>query len=130
MRAWPPHRDGYSENFASLNRNKRSVVLNLKDPGQLAAAKKLCLSSDVVLEDFRPGVMARLGLGYETLAREKRSSFPAAAGRRPSSRRWAAARRRGARRRRSASTPTRCLPSCGFAARGTSRTQVRPLPQP
>ncbi len=80
MRAWPPHRkgtadsaEGYSENFASLNRNKRSVVLDLKRPEQLAAAKRLCLSADVVLENFRPGVMARLGLGYEALASEKRS---------------------------------------------------------
>jgi crotonobetainyl-CoA:carnitine CoA-transferase CaiB-like acyl-CoA transferase len=73
MRGWPPHNAGYSENFASLNRNKRSVVLDLKDPQQLAAAKKLCLSADVVLENFRPGVMARLGLGYEALAAEKPS---------------------------------------------------------
>ncbi len=73
MRGWPPHNGGYSENFASLNRNKRSVVLNLKDPGKLAAAKELCLSADVVLENFRPGVMARLGLGYEALAAKKRS---------------------------------------------------------
>jgi len=71
MRTWPPHTNGYSENFASLNRNKRSVVFNLKDPGHLAAARKLCISADVVLENFRPGVMPRLGLGYETLAREK-----------------------------------------------------------
>jgi crotonobetainyl-CoA:carnitine CoA-transferase CaiB-like acyl-CoA transferase len=73
MRGWPPHNAGYSENFASLNRNKRSVVLDLKDPQQLAAARKLCLSADVVLENFRPGVMARLGLGCEALAAEKRS---------------------------------------------------------
>jgi len=73
MRSWPPHNGGYSENFASLNRSKRSVVLDLKRPEQLAAARQLCLSADVVLENFRPGVMARLGLGYETLAAEKRA---------------------------------------------------------
>ncbi len=73
MRGWPPHTGGFSENFASLNRNKRSVVLNLKDPAELAAARRLCLSADVVLENFRPGVMQRLGLGYEALAREKAS---------------------------------------------------------
>lgn len=73
MRTWPPHREGYSENFASLNRNKRSVVFNLKDPKDLASARTLCLSADVVLENFRPGVMPRLGLGYESLARDKPS---------------------------------------------------------
>ena len=71
MRNWPPHSGGYSENFASLNRSKRSVVLDLKQPGGLEAAKRLCLSADVVLENFRPGVMARLGLGYEALAAHK-----------------------------------------------------------
>ena len=71
MRAWPPHTDGYSENFASLNRNKRSAVLDLKNPKDLAAARALCLSADVVLENFRPGVMARLGLGYAALAEVK-----------------------------------------------------------
>ncbi len=75
MRTWPPHRKdpadpsapGYSENFASLNRNKRSIVLDLKDPRALEAAKRLCLTADAVLENFRPGVMARLGLGAEAL---------------------------------------------------------------
>jgi crotonobetainyl-CoA:carnitine CoA-transferase CaiB-like acyl-CoA transferase len=71
MRAWPPHSNGFSENFASLNRNKRSVVLNLKDPADLATARRLCLMADVVLENFRPGVMERLGLGYEALAAHK-----------------------------------------------------------
>jgi crotonobetainyl-CoA:carnitine CoA-transferase CaiB-like acyl-CoA transferase len=75
MRQWPPLTGGdgarYSENFASVNRNKRSVALDLKDPGGLAAARALCLSADVVLENFRPGVMPRLGLGYEALAAAK-----------------------------------------------------------
>ncbi len=69
MRAWPPITGGYSENFASLNRNKRSVVLNLKDPEDLKRARQLCLSADVVLENFRPGVMNRLGLGYAELSK-------------------------------------------------------------
>jgi crotonobetainyl-CoA:carnitine CoA-transferase CaiB-like acyl-CoA transferase len=76
MRNWPPltlsgadpAAPGYSENFASVNRNKRSAVLNLKDPADLAAARALCLSADVVLENFRPGVMDRLGLGYDALS--------------------------------------------------------------
>lgn len=68
MRGWPPHSAGYSENFASLNRNKRSIVLDLKKAGDLETAHRLCASADVVLENFRPGVMERLGLGYERLA--------------------------------------------------------------
>jgi len=71
LRQWPPITGGYSENFASLNRNKRSVVLDLKRPSDREAARKLALSADVVVENFRPGTLAKLGLGYETLAREK-----------------------------------------------------------
>jgi len=69
LRAWPPITDGYSENFASLNRNKRSVTLNLKDPADVERARQLIDSADVLLENNRPGVMARLGLGYDTLAK-------------------------------------------------------------
>jgi len=75
MRQWPPITEGsegsYSENFASINRNKRSVVLDLKDPAQKQAARQLVLSADVVLENNRPGVMDRLGLGYESFRAEK-----------------------------------------------------------
>ncbi len=75
MRQWPPITEGanggYSENFASINRNKRSVVLDLKDPAHKAAARQLVLSADVVLENNRPGVMDRLGLGYESFREEK-----------------------------------------------------------
>jgi len=46
MRAWPPITDGYSENFASLNRNKRSVALNLKDPQDLERARTLVLEAE------------------------------------------------------------------------------------
>ena len=73
MRNWPPHTGGYSENFASLNRGKKSVVLNLKNPADVENAKRLCLSASAVLENFRPGVMSRLGLGYDVLSREKPS---------------------------------------------------------
>jgi crotonobetainyl-CoA:carnitine CoA-transferase CaiB-like acyl-CoA transferase len=48
---------------ATWNRGKRNVVLDLKDPGDLAVAKRLVASADVVIENFRPGVMDRLGLG-------------------------------------------------------------------
>jgi len=67
LRQWPPLTDGFSENFASLNRNKRSVALDLKDPAQRQAAFDLCARAQVVIENNRPGVMARLGLDYEAI---------------------------------------------------------------
>ena len=73
MRDWPPFNEGFSQNFASLNRNKRSVALDLKSPADLTAARRLALSADVVLENFRPGVMERLGLGYAALSTDKPS---------------------------------------------------------
>ncbi|CAM5785378.1 CaiB/BaiF CoA transferase family protein [Ottowia pentelensis] len=71
LRQWPPLNEGYSENFASLNRNKRSVVLNLKDPADAALARRLILEADVVVENNRPGVMDRLGLGWAAMSAEK-----------------------------------------------------------
>ncbi len=65
MRQWPPLNAGYSENFASLNRNKRSVTLDLKDPAHRERARGLVLGADVLIENNRPGVMDRLGLGYD-----------------------------------------------------------------
>ena len=71
LRAWPPHTgpedDTLSENFASLNRNKRSVVLDLKDPAQNAQAQALIGGAQVLIENNRPGVMQRLGLGYASM---------------------------------------------------------------
>ncbi|MGE0577675.1 MAG: CaiB/BaiF CoA transferase family protein [Reyranella sp.] len=71
LRQWPPIREGFSENFASLNRNKRSVVLDLKNPVHKAAARRLVLSADVLVENNRPGVMDRLGLGWGSFRGEK-----------------------------------------------------------
>ncbi|PJX20555.1 carnitine dehydratase [Advenella sp. S44] len=71
LRQWPPLNNGYSENFASLNRNKMSVQLNLKNSDDLRLARQMILSSDVVIENNRPGVMKRLGLSYETFSEEK-----------------------------------------------------------
>ena len=71
MRAWPPMIDGCSQYFASVNRNKRSVALDLKDPADLDSARKIALAADVVIENFRPGVMAKFGLDYKALQREK-----------------------------------------------------------
>lgn len=74
MRNWPPLIEGtggeeYSGNFAGLNRNKRSIVIDLKDPSDLERLYDLCAKADVVLENFRPGVLPRLGLGYEDVSR-------------------------------------------------------------
>lgn len=71
MRAWPPFADDgterFSHNFASVNRNKRSVVADLKDPADLARVRELVAAADVVVENYRPGVLDRLGLGYATV---------------------------------------------------------------
>jgi crotonobetainyl-CoA:carnitine CoA-transferase CaiB-like acyl-CoA transferase len=64
LRAWPPHTDGFSENFASLNRGKRSIVLDLKNGTDRDIAFAIMCKADVVLENNRPGVMERLGLGW------------------------------------------------------------------
>jgi succinate--hydroxymethylglutarate CoA-transferase len=73
MRQWPPLSKGkngeeYSENFASVNRNKRSICANLKDPEDVAQVKILCEHADVLVENYRPGVLPRLGLGPEDIA--------------------------------------------------------------
>lgn len=57
--------DGMAPAFIGVNAGKRSIALDLKKPEALEAARKIIASSDVVLENFRPGVIARLGLGYE-----------------------------------------------------------------
>ena len=73
MRAWPPMVDGYSQYFASVNRNKRSAAFDLKSAEGLEAARELALSADVVIENFRPGVMAKFGLDHATLSKTKPS---------------------------------------------------------
>src|ERR1700742_2857208 len=55
---------GDSTNFHAINRSKESLALDLKDPADLAALKKLLTRADVVLQNFRPGVIERLGLDY------------------------------------------------------------------
>jgi crotonobetainyl-CoA:carnitine CoA-transferase CaiB-like acyl-CoA transferase len=62
-RASPPIRNGESVSFAALNRNKRSLVLDLKHPQAIEILLKLAAKSDVFLEAYRPGALARLGLG-------------------------------------------------------------------
>jgi crotonobetainyl-CoA:carnitine CoA-transferase CaiB-like acyl-CoA transferase len=67
LRVLPPHDQGVSASHAYLNRNKRSLALDLKQPEALEVIKQLLAVYDIVLEQFRPGVMERLGLGYEAL---------------------------------------------------------------
>jgi len=74
MRQWPPlnkTEDGglFSENFASVNRNKRSVALDLKSPDDIALLKSLVEKTNILIENYRPGVLPRLGLGYDDLKR-------------------------------------------------------------
>ena len=66
-RSFEPQINGESYCFAVLNRNKKSVALNLKDPSGLQIALDLASKADIILENFRPGVVKRMGLGYETV---------------------------------------------------------------
>ncbi|MAA97120.1 MAG: CoA transferase [Stappia sp.] len=65
MRGYEPSVQGEGINFAMLNRGKQSIELNLKDPAARDRLRPLLERADVVIEQFRPGVMTRLGLGYE-----------------------------------------------------------------
>ena len=67
MRTRPPLRDGCSSVFGQLNVGKKSLVLDLKSPRGLDVVRRLVGSADIVLENFRPGVMQRLKLDYESL---------------------------------------------------------------
>jgi alpha-methylacyl-CoA racemase len=67
VRVLPPHDAGVSASHAYLNRNKRGMALDLKQPAAVAVVKQLLADYDIVLEQFRPGVMERLGLGYAAL---------------------------------------------------------------
>lgn len=64
----PPFYKGFSFSFLAGNRNKRSIVIDMKTDEGRALARRLARVADVVVENFRPGVMERLGLGYEALA--------------------------------------------------------------
>jgi len=67
-RGWgPPFYDGESAYFLSINRNKQSLTLNLKDPRGRDLVLRLLRGADVLVENFRPGTMDRLGLGYPAL---------------------------------------------------------------
>lgn len=75
LRAWPPltaneQGEAFSENFASINRNKRSLAADLKDPADVAKVRALAARADVLIENFRPGVLERLGLDYASLSQD------------------------------------------------------------
>lgn len=67
VRVMPPYADGQATAHAYLNRNKKSLAVDLKDPQNIEKIKNLLNEFDIVVEQFRPGVMPRLGLGYEDL---------------------------------------------------------------
>ena len=67
VRVIPPYADGESTAHAYLNRNKRSLALDLKQPEAIDIVKRLLAEHDILIEQFRPGVMQRLGLGYDDL---------------------------------------------------------------
>lgn len=71
-RAWgPPFLEGESAYFLSINRNKESITLNLKHPGGRRVLDALLERSDVLVENFRPGTLDRMGLGYADLSKDR-----------------------------------------------------------
>lgn len=68
MRNRPPYRNGASTSYGQLNAGKRSLVLDLKRPEAVAIVKRMVAEADVLVENFRPGVMRRFGLDYAVLA--------------------------------------------------------------
>ncbi len=68
MRRGMPSRNGVGASFAMMNRNKRSLVIDARSDKGREALERLIVDADVLVENFRPGVMDRLGLGYERLA--------------------------------------------------------------
>jgi crotonobetainyl-CoA:carnitine CoA-transferase CaiB-like acyl-CoA transferase len=67
-RLFPPFRDQVSHYFLSVNRGKKSIVIDLKTDAGVTLAKDLAAKCDILIENYRPGVMDRLGLGYEALS--------------------------------------------------------------
>ena len=67
-RSFPPFEQGHSVYFLGINRGKKSIVIDLKTEQGVALARDLAAKSDILIENYRPGVMDRLGLGYETLS--------------------------------------------------------------
>lgn len=68
LRGLPPLSNGMGGFFSAMNLGKRSITIDLKKPEGIDLARRLAAKSDIILENFRPGVMKRLGLDYETLS--------------------------------------------------------------
>ena len=68
-RGWAPFIDGWSTYFLGVNRNKKSVVLDLKDPQDADALRRLIAKADVLVENFKPGSLANLGFSYSDVSR-------------------------------------------------------------
>ena len=69
-RKWaPPYMNGMSSYFLSANRNKRSIAVDLKQAEGKSIVEKLLKSADVVIENFRPGTMEKMGLSYDETAK-------------------------------------------------------------
>jgi crotonobetainyl-CoA:carnitine CoA-transferase CaiB-like acyl-CoA transferase len=66
-RGWPPFTNGEATYFMSVNRNKKSLTLNMKAPEGQTILRRLIARADVMVENFRPGTMERLGFGYDVL---------------------------------------------------------------
>ena len=68
-RSYEPMVNGHSAYYPAFNHNKKSLTLNLKDPRAKEIFRQLVKDADIVMENFRPGVMDKLGLGYEELSK-------------------------------------------------------------
>jgi crotonobetainyl-CoA:carnitine CoA-transferase CaiB-like acyl-CoA transferase len=80
-RGWPPFGDGVGAIFTAVNRNKRGIAVDLKQPAGLAIAHELVLDADIVVESFGPGAADRLGIGWEQLhARSPRLVYASVSG--------------------------------------------------
>ncbi len=70
IRAWGPFHDGIGVFYLSVNRNKRSLAIDFRNPKGLDLLKRIAIDSDVLVENFKPGTADKLGIGYETLKAE------------------------------------------------------------
>ena len=68
-RGWAPFSDGWSSYFLGVNRSKKSVALDLKSAAGAEALRALVTRADVLVENFRPGSLRRLGFGYDEVSR-------------------------------------------------------------
>ncbi len=68
IRKWGPFKDGVSLYYLSIHRNKRSLAVNFRDPRGLDLIRELCGGADILVENFKPGVMKEMGMDYATLA--------------------------------------------------------------